>query len=256
MNTIRTLAPAVLLASALFAPVQGAIYVTNPVQSTVCNGGQACPVQWVDDGQNPLLSAIGTCDIALYTGEFVLVQDLGSVDVSATQSFSFTPNPAAGPNGAYYLVFSNPAISYTGFSGSFTLAGMTGTTPGGGGGASSSTPSSTTAGTETATGTGPSTTGTATETTGTGTETASASTGTETPTTTTTVPATETTTSVSTILTTVASTTSSSHTTTTTHPTTTTTSTSTSTATNAAIRDGSSGSLVAFFLACAGALAF
>ncbi|KIM54528.1 hypothetical protein SCLCIDRAFT_31046 [Scleroderma citrinum Foug A] len=119
MNTVRTLAPAVLLASALFAPVQASIYVTEPVQGSVCHGGQACPVEWVDNGESPLLSAIGTCDVGLYTGGYVLAQDLGSVDVSSTSSFSFTPNPAAGPNGPYYLVFSNPSISYTGFSGSF-----------------------------------------------------------------------------------------------------------------------------------------
>ncbi|KAI5984343.1 hypothetical protein EDD15DRAFT_2177390, partial [Pisolithus albus] len=73
--------------------------VTNPVQSTVCTGGQSCQVQWVDNGESPLLSSLGTCDVALYTGEFVLAQALNPIDVSASSSFSFTPNPSAGPDG-------------------------------------------------------------------------------------------------------------------------------------------------------------
>ncbi|KAF9238117.1 hypothetical protein BU15DRAFT_47985 [Melanogaster broomeanus] len=73
--------------------------VTNPVQSTVCHGGQSCSVEWIDNGESPLLSDIGECTVGLYTGEYVLAQSLPSVDVSATASFTFTPNPAAGPNG-------------------------------------------------------------------------------------------------------------------------------------------------------------
>jgi len=45
--------------------------VTNPVQSTVCSGGQSCEIDWVDDGQSPLLSSIGECTVGLYNGEMV-----------------------------------------------------------------------------------------------------------------------------------------------------------------------------------------
>ncbi|KAI6126620.1 hypothetical protein F5141DRAFT_347044 [Pisolithus sp. B1] len=93
------LAPIALLVSSLFAAAHASIYVTNPVSSTVCTGGQSCEVQWVDNGESPLLSSLGTCSVALYTGEFVLAQALNSIDVSASSSFSFTPNPSAGPNG-------------------------------------------------------------------------------------------------------------------------------------------------------------
>ncbi|KIO11058.1 hypothetical protein M404DRAFT_75987, partial [Pisolithus tinctorius Marx 270] len=72
--------------------------VTNPVQSTVCTGGQSCEVDWVDNGESPLLSDIGECTVGLYSGEMALVQSLPSVDVSSTSTFSFTPNPSAGPN--------------------------------------------------------------------------------------------------------------------------------------------------------------
>ncbi|KAG2040653.1 hypothetical protein BDR03DRAFT_857355 [Suillus americanus] len=64
--------------------------VTNPVQSTVCNGGQSCDVEWVDDGQSPLLSDIGECTVGLYNGEMALVQSLTSVNVANEHSFSFT----------------------------------------------------------------------------------------------------------------------------------------------------------------------
>ncbi|KAN0094535.1 hypothetical protein V8E55_002822 [Tylopilus felleus] len=133
----------------LLAPtVHAGVYFTSPVQSTTCTAGQSCQVAWVDDGQAPLLSSIGNCQAALYTGEMVLVQSLQSVDVSTTSSFSFTPDPAAGPNGQYYVVFTSTSISYQAWSGSFTLTGMTGTTPGGG----SSTPATTLSGSSTSAG--------------------------------------------------------------------------------------------------------
>ncbi|KAH7928813.1 hypothetical protein BV22DRAFT_1003951, partial [Leucogyrophana mollusca] len=64
--------------------------VTNPVQSTTCTGGQSCSVEWIDNGEQPLLSSIGECTVGLYNGELALVQSLQSVDVSTTHSFQFT----------------------------------------------------------------------------------------------------------------------------------------------------------------------
>ncbi|KAI9567701.1 hypothetical protein HD554DRAFT_936096 [Boletus coccyginus] len=158
MHAFPSLASLALLA----ATVHASIYVTNPVQSSSCTGGQPCEVDWVDNGAAPLVSQIGVCEVGLYTGEYVLAQSLPSVDVSSTSSLTFTVDPAAGPNGQYYLVFSADGISYDGFSGSFTLTGMTGTTPGG-----STTP------TDTSTASAPTTTPTssvsATDTTATGT---------------------------------------------------------------------------------------
>ncbi|KAF8128568.1 hypothetical protein EV363DRAFT_403661 [Boletus edulis] len=136
----------------LASVVHASVYVTNPVQSSSCSGGQACTVQWVDNGQAPLLSDIGECDVALYYGNYMMVQSLPSVNVATTSSFTFTPNPSAGPNGQYYLVFTNSAINYSSFSGSFALTGLTGTTPGG-----SSTPATTSGSSMTSTPTGTST---------------------------------------------------------------------------------------------------
>lgn len=133
MSAFKTIVSLALLVSMRLALVQAEIYVTDPVQSTVCHGGQACEVEWVDDGTSPLLSSIGECTVGLYNGEMVLAQSLTSVNVADTHSFSFTPNPSAGANGNYYLVFTSNSITYTGWSGTFTLDGMTGTTGGGSG---------------------------------------------------------------------------------------------------------------------------
>ncbi|KAG2121260.1 hypothetical protein DEU56DRAFT_98570 [Suillus clintonianus] len=126
MSTFKTLASLALLVATRLALVQASVYVTNPVQSTVCHAGQSCEVDWVDDGSSPLLSDIGECTVGLYNGEMVLVQSLTSVNVADTHSFSFTPDPSVGDNGGYYLVFTSTAISYQGWSGTFTLDGMTG----------------------------------------------------------------------------------------------------------------------------------
>ncbi|KAI5998936.1 hypothetical protein F5J12DRAFT_848394 [Pisolithus orientalis] len=245
LDVITMLVPIALLISSLFATVQASIYVTNPVQSTVCTGGQSCEVDWVDNGESPLLSDIGECTVGLYSGEMAFVQSLPSVDVSSTSTLSFTPNPSAGPNGQYYIVFTSSAISYQGFSASFTLSGMTGTTVGGG--TSSTPPASNATTTSSASGaSSASSTGTAT--------------GTATGTTTATTPATTVSTTVTTatpVVTTSGTNTLTVTPTTTFTTATTSTSTPSPTTTNAAIRAGSSGSLAAaLFLACAGALVF
>ncbi|KAG2076240.1 hypothetical protein BDR04DRAFT_1004114 [Suillus decipiens] len=90
MSPFKTLISLALLVSTRLALVQASVYVTNPVQSTVCNGGQSCSVEWVDNGESPLLSDIGECTVGLYNGEMVLVQSLTSVNVANTNSFTFT----------------------------------------------------------------------------------------------------------------------------------------------------------------------
>jgi hypothetical protein len=42
--------------------------VITPAETTVCHGGQSCPVQWLDDGEQPLLATLGPCYVSLYAG--------------------------------------------------------------------------------------------------------------------------------------------------------------------------------------------
>ncbi|KXN93287.1 hypothetical protein AN958_00211, partial [Leucoagaricus sp. SymC.cos] len=86
-----------------------------------------------DDGQSPLLSAIGVCSVGLYTGKQQLVQTIAPVDVSQSHSLTFTPNAAAGPDSnTYYISFistsakQNPSLPYAAFSPFFQLDGMKG----------------------------------------------------------------------------------------------------------------------------------
>ncbi|KAJ7600514.1 hypothetical protein C8J56DRAFT_1038158 [Mycena floridula] len=68
------------------------------------------PVEWLDDGQRPLLSAVGVSYVGLYTGKQKLVQTITPVDVSASLSLTFVPNPEAGPNSdTYYIGFTSVA---------------------------------------------------------------------------------------------------------------------------------------------------
>ncbi|KAG2744695.1 hypothetical protein CY34DRAFT_215046 [Suillus luteus UH-Slu-Lm8-n1] len=97
MSAFKTLVSLALLVSTRL--VQASVYVTNPVQSTVCHAGQSCQVEWVDNGQSPLLSDIGECTVGLYNGEMLLAQSLTSVNVADTHSFTFTPDASAGGNG-------------------------------------------------------------------------------------------------------------------------------------------------------------
>ncbi|KAH9968014.1 hypothetical protein BC827DRAFT_1169751 [Russula dissimulans] len=116
-------------ALALSQTVFGALYVTRPTSQTVCHAVQPCSVQWLDNGVVPLLGAMGLCRVALYSGNEKLIQQIEIVDVSTTQSLSFTPRPDAGPNSnTYYLAFT-PIISsgpVTAFSATFSLDGMNG----------------------------------------------------------------------------------------------------------------------------------
>ncbi|KIJ14745.1 hypothetical protein PAXINDRAFT_180915 [Paxillus involutus ATCC 200175] len=120
MHAFSTLASFALLVCTRLALVQGYIYVTNPVQSTTCSAGQSCSVEWIDNGESPLLSAIAECEVGLCMGEYALAQAFPSVNVATSSSFTFTPSP----------MHNTSSVDYNGFSGSSTLDGMTGTTPG------------------------------------------------------------------------------------------------------------------------------
>ncbi|KAH9064535.1 hypothetical protein EDB87DRAFT_1556292, partial [Lactarius vividus] len=72
--------------------------VINPTTRSVCHGGKPCLVQWLDDGQNPLLETMGPCRVALFSGNEKLIQQIEPVDVSTSHSLTFTPSPKAGPN--------------------------------------------------------------------------------------------------------------------------------------------------------------
>ncbi|KAH9986281.1 hypothetical protein BJV77DRAFT_1029582 [Russula vinacea] len=119
-------------ASLAFVPraVLGSLYVISPVAGTVCHGGQPCLAQWLDDGQAPLLTAMGPCHVALYAGNEELIQQIEPVDVSTADSLTFTPSPKAGPNSnTYYLQFTSVNSSdpsFMAFSSSFSLDRMSG----------------------------------------------------------------------------------------------------------------------------------
>ncbi|KAI0267312.1 hypothetical protein BC834DRAFT_870772 [Gloeopeniophorella convolvens] len=110
----------------------GALYVIAPTLQTVCRSGQACDVQWLDDGQEPLLPNMGPCNVALYAGNEKLVQQINPVDVSTTHSLTFTPNAKAGPNSnTYYIAFTSIGLSNSShllqeFSPNFSLEQMSG----------------------------------------------------------------------------------------------------------------------------------
>ncbi|KAG6850609.1 hypothetical protein C0991_010244, partial [Blastosporella zonata] len=72
--------------------------ILQPEAHSTCHGGQACTIEWLDDGTRPLLAAAGLSTFGLYTADLQLVQAIPPTDVSKTRSISFKPNPAAGPN--------------------------------------------------------------------------------------------------------------------------------------------------------------
>jgi len=137
---MRTSAVLAFVAAAFVSQVSGTLYVTQPVASTSVTAGQQGTVAWNDDGNQPILSAIGPCSIDLCTGgvtQQTCLQNISpSLDVSQNAQVSYTPNASIGPNGAYYFIkftsislkdSTNPQFPFTAFSAKFTLAGMTGT---------------------------------------------------------------------------------------------------------------------------------
>lgn len=45
--------------------------VLKPSSGSVCHGGTPCTVEWIEDGDQPLLNAIGTSTVGLFTGNQV-----------------------------------------------------------------------------------------------------------------------------------------------------------------------------------------
>ncbi|KAH9990206.1 hypothetical protein BJV74DRAFT_443849 [Russula compacta] len=123
---------AACLALAFSRTVFSALYVVSPTAQTVCHGGQPCAVQWLDDGEEPLLTAMGPCYVALYTGNEMLIQQIEPVDVSINHSLTFTPSPDAGSNSdTYYIAFTsisspNSSDPLQAFSATFSLDRMSG----------------------------------------------------------------------------------------------------------------------------------
>ncbi|KAI8989110.1 hypothetical protein BD414DRAFT_415056 [Trametes punicea] len=93
-----TILAALLFQSFFALLVQATLYVIEPTAGFTCSGGKPCTVEWLDDGTAPLLSQIGPCQVALYNGDHVLVQQIEPVDVSVVHSLTFTPDPKAGPD--------------------------------------------------------------------------------------------------------------------------------------------------------------
>ncbi|OBZ76951.1 putative GTP-binding protein P8A3.11c, mitochondrial [Grifola frondosa] len=117
----------------IFFSVQATIFVTQPAARSACHGGLSCTVEWLDDGEAPLLNDIGPCYVGLYNGNAVLVQQIEPVDVSSVHVLEFTPDSRAGPDSdAYYINFTtvnpigNPPAHYSQYSPSFSLGSMTG----------------------------------------------------------------------------------------------------------------------------------
>ncbi|KAG8923718.1 hypothetical protein FRC02_010964 [Tulasnella sp. 418] len=125
-------------AAALVSQASAEIFITSPVATTTCTGGQPCKISWNDDGKAPVLAQIGACTVGLYVGnqqQQTKLQDIQSVDVSAVSEISFTPDAAVGENSnQYFIRFDSvnlkqaaaPQFPYQSFSAKFTLGGMTG----------------------------------------------------------------------------------------------------------------------------------
>ncbi|KAF8581226.1 hypothetical protein K439DRAFT_1354734 [Ramaria rubella] len=119
-----------------------AIFITNPVATTIGQGGQNMTLQWMDDGAAPSLADIGPCEIGLYSGNMEQQTELQSiapsVNVSTQMIQSFIINSTIGPNSPHYFIRitsldlkdpQNPAYPYEAFSALFTLASMSGEFP-------------------------------------------------------------------------------------------------------------------------------
>jgi hypothetical protein len=115
------------------------LFVTSPTASSTLTGGKPSNVTWQDDGKQPTLQAFGQAVFAIYTGNAVqqtYLQTISpSVDVSTTNSVTFTPDATIGPSGAEYFIRvqslalkdpAQPQYPALAFSAKFTMNGMTG----------------------------------------------------------------------------------------------------------------------------------
>ncbi|KAJ6593775.1 hypothetical protein B0H19DRAFT_1091963 [Mycena capillaripes] len=124
------LAALLLLDFALF--VSAGVYFIQPASGSTCTGGTPCVLSWLDDGDSPLLDAVGVVTAGLFTGKQQLVQTIPPLDVAGLHSIEFTPDAQAGPNSdSYYVAFTSKSAKvngtdYSAFSPFFTLTGMSG----------------------------------------------------------------------------------------------------------------------------------
>ncbi|KAJ7925166.1 hypothetical protein B0H13DRAFT_2248879 [Mycena leptocephala] len=127
---MHLLATLLLLDFALF--VSAGVYFIQPASGSTCTGGTPCVLSWLDDGDSPLLNAVGVVTAGLFHGKQQLVQTLQPLDVAGVHSVEFTPIAQAGPNSdSYYIAFTSTSANengtdYTAFSPFFTLEGMSG----------------------------------------------------------------------------------------------------------------------------------
>jgi hypothetical protein len=63
--------------------------VNSPLPSTTCSAGKPCTVQWLDDGEQPLLTAMGACTVGLYYGEQVRSTTSSFLKKGCTDSLCF-----------------------------------------------------------------------------------------------------------------------------------------------------------------------
>ncbi|KAJ7622832.1 hypothetical protein DFH06DRAFT_1231586 [Mycena polygramma] len=119
-----------LLDFALFA--SAGVYFIQPASGSTCSAGTPCTVSWLDDGDSPLLDAVGVVTVGLYTGTQQMVQTIPPLDVASLHSVEFTPDAQAGPNSdSYCIAFTSTnakenGTDYIAFSPFFTLKGMSG----------------------------------------------------------------------------------------------------------------------------------
>jgi hypothetical protein len=117
------------------------IFITAPIATTTCQGGQMCTVTWKEDDARtaPLLADWGAASVGVYAGSVqqqTLLQEIQpSVNVAQNAAIQFTVNPAIGPNSNQYFIRfqsasvrdpANPTFPLQAFSAKFTLAGMSG----------------------------------------------------------------------------------------------------------------------------------
>ncbi|CAE6337906.1 unnamed protein product [Rhizoctonia solani] len=128
----------VAIATALAPAVHAAVYITEPVASTVCEAGKPCTIKWQDDGKTPTLAEMGDVYVGVYTGsakQQSMMQNLGATNAATAGTIQYVPDPSVGENSkAYFIKMTSvnladpatPQYKATAFSAMFELKGMTG----------------------------------------------------------------------------------------------------------------------------------
>jgi len=130
----------VAIVSALVSSAFATVFITSPVATTTFTAGQTAAITWQESNAAPLLAAWGNASVAIYAGnanqQTLLQLITPSINVSATNTISFTPDATIGPNGANYFIriqsltlTDNSTQKYPvmSFSALYSMASMTGT---------------------------------------------------------------------------------------------------------------------------------